>query len=456
MISHERYHSLLSASFSCPCGRTHGVPIREILVGPGVAGEVGALLRRLKLGPRALILADSITWGVAGAEIASSLQRSSFEIRRFILPGKRTKADMPTALLTAAAAEGGDSVVISVGSGTITDLAKWAAFQRRIPHVAVATAPSMNGYASGIVAFMEGGLKTTRAVAPPVAIVADTGILAAAPIEMIRAGLGDLLSKPVCNADWKLASILKGEHFCPRPFELIRDLEPLYLDGAAAIARREPEAIEALAHALILSGISMVIAGSSAPASGGEHLVSHFLDMRADLEGREHALHGAQVGVAAIATAKLWERILALEASDLDPAEFDSNWERGLQLAARLREIFGERASVILAEFEKKRPSREAVASEARLIRGRWEEIRASVRPFLMEPERIRAALDLSGAPVHHADLRVPPAAFREALEFSLLLRNRFTVLDLALAVGELEGWAQDIAAEARPRDFVR
>lgn len=442
MSKNKENMSILGTGWSCECGATHDVPTRRAIIEPGAIQKAGRLLRELGLTGKVLLIADETTREVAGRTVERILAKEGFATRSFIVPGAKPQADDRTAAQVSAAVEQGDAIVVSVGSGTVTDLAKGAAFSRHLPHVAVATAPSMNGYASGIVALTVAGLKTTNAVRPPLAVVADVDVLAAAPIAMIRAGLGDLLSKPVCNADWKLSSIVKGERFCRRPFELIRELEPLYMGRADRIAARDPQAIATLAEALVLSGVSMVIAGSSAPASGGEHLVSHFLDMRADREGRGHDLHGAQVGVATLSTARLYERMMAISAREIDAQAIATVWERGDRLAARVREIFGNRADAILAEFAKKRGAREACEAEARTLAGSWDAIRAELAPFLVPPARIQAALDAAGAAVHYPQLGIDAGGFREALTLALCIRSRFTILDAALAFGELEHWA--------------
>jgi len=290
-----------------------------------------------------------------------------------------------------------------------------------------------------------GGLKTTKPVKPPVAVVGDTEILSRAPAAMIRAGLGDLLSKPVANADWKLSSMVKGERFCMRPFELVRSLEPLYMNGAGAVAKGEPGAVATLMEALVLSGVSMVIAGSSAPASGGEHLVSHFVDMRADAEGRGHDLHGAQVGVATLATSRLYERLMNLSSGAISDRALSTAWERGEKLAARVRSIFGVRTGAILSEFDRKRGGREAFEEEASSLASRWDEVRDALRGLLMPSSQILAALDLAGAPVHYRQVGIDAGGFRDALTCALCIRGRYTILDAALAFGELEGWADEV-----------
>ena len=449
MTSDEDLAGLLACRFDCACGARHEIPTRAAIVERGALMRVGELLRALGLAGRALVVCDERTREAAGREIERALQSDGVPFRLFVVPGESPKADGETASLVASAAEPDDAYIISVGSGTVTDLSKWAAFGRDIPQRSVATAPSMNGYASGIAALTIDGLKCTKAVKPPLAVIADVDVLSRAPMPMIQAGLGDLVSKPVCGADWLISSRISGDRFCERPSAILREVRQRIASRAGALPARDPDAIAALAKGLILSGISMVIAGSSAPASGGEHLISHYIDMRADLENRRHDLHGAQVGVATLATARLYERLMGIGAAEIGDEVAGSSWDRGEKLAGRIKEIFGPRAAPILAEFQKKRGARDACVDAARRLCAQWEELKAAISPMLLPAAQIRAALDSAGAKVQYRDIGVGPDAFRDALELALCIRSRFTVLDIALAVGALSPWASENAGDA-------
>ena len=114
---------------------------------------------------------------------------------------------------------------------------------------------------------------------------------------MTTAGFGDIISKSQSTADWKMNNFLFGEYYCDFCSEIITDLESAYLGRPDDIKSGKSKAIETLFKALFYSGISMTLVGTSAPASGGEHLLSHTLDMIADVQGGEHDLHGRQVGL---------------------------------------------------------------------------------------------------------------------------------------------------------------
>jgi glycerol-1-phosphate dehydrogenase [NAD(P)+] len=439
----DRY-DLLNSQWNCECGALHSVPTRIVDIAAGALNHITDIMSELGLRGKILLLADKNTFLVAGAKVEGILYDGGLDVRSHVLEG-RPVADEASVKDVTSLVDSDDVAIVSCGSGTITDLAKCAALEHDITHIAIATAPSMNGYASGIAAIMQGGLKTTLPVRPPIAVIADPSVLKKAPIEMIRAGIGDLLSKPVCNADWKLASLVKGEHFCSRPYELVKDLESLYMDGAKDLLSRKPETIAALTEALIFSGISMVIAGSSSPASGAEHLISHFIDMRAEADGAGHDLHGVQVGIASVATARLHERMLKRSYANVVPPDVDLLWKRGDEAIERVRKIFGPCSESIVSEYLKKRGSRESFASEVKWIVENIDAIRDGYSKYLTSSATMREALVDVGAKKSFAELGIGGESLRDVLELAFVIRGRYTILDLAFILGELDGWVDEM-----------
>jgi glycerol-1-phosphate dehydrogenase [NAD(P)+] len=336
--------------------------------------------------------------------------------------------------------------MVAVGSGTVNDIVKYASARRTMPYVAVPTAPSMNGYTSSVVAMMSKGLKVTTPATPPVAVVADMDVLCSAPPTMIQAGLGDIISKWTSNADWKLAHLVKGEYFCPLPFALIQDIEPRYLDSPDGLAAAEADTVAALTEALLYSGISMTIAGTSSPASGAEHLISHTLDMRAHFVGREPKLHGAQVGVATIFVAALYEKLCQWDPKKADMADLGG---RCLPLEERAKDIstfFGHLGDSVIQEFEKKHQSWEQKRSQLQFISSQWQAILQGVRPYLMPCAQVRQVLAKAGAPTTAAALGVSPDEFLETVLHAHQIRSRYTVLDLAEDIGLLPDALEEVA----------
>lgn len=330
------------------------------------------------------------------------------------------------------AARAGETGYLAVGSGTINDLCKRAAALDGVPYVALGTAASMNGYASGIAAILSDGLKTTVTAAPARAIVLDTDVLAHAPPALAQAGLGDLLSKPVSDSDWWLADRLEGTGYSTLPGAVVDHAVAEAAKAAAGLAARDPEAHGALGVALVLSGVAMVVAGSSAPASGGEHLLSHLWDMEAHVAGRETRLHGAQVGVTTLISAALYQRLARLTRPRFTAPP---PWP---EEQARIRADFGPLADAVLPQAKRKHAR---AAERLDLLRDRWPEIRdALAARAIPTPAALRAPLRAAGAPNTLADLGEPRANAARVFRLARDIRDRITVLDVAFELGVLPG----------------
>jgi len=431
--------TIFGATFDCECGKTHRVQPDEVIYAPDAIERLPDVCRRVGAGRRCAVLMDTRTAAVAGRRAAEALTAAGWDVREILVedPADRRDPVCDDVTKTALAPQtAGADLIVPVGSGVIGDLGKWLAFEADVPFVTFATAASMNGYASANVAATIDGVKTLLRARPPAAILSSPNVLAEAPYEMTAAGLGDVLAKSVSSADWLLNRHLFGDYYCPRSVSLAARIEPLYLDAPADLLARKPDAIAALFDALLLTGAAMTMAETSAPASGGEHLVSHALDMMSSLDGRPHDLHGRQVGVATILAAELYRRVLAVERPEPrdPPGGIDGPF-------------WGPLADVVAAKYAEKLPRlREA---KGLLTAGeRWDGLRADLAAVLRPPEQIRDCLAAARAAwgAHRIACDRPrlTAAFAHAHE----IRPRFTVLDLAGLLGLMPQAAGEIVEQ--------
>ncbi len=277
-------------------------------------------------GNDAVVVSDDHTFHAAGLAVETALAQAGITTRRIILEPRAgddhlvAEDGIITAFETLLAADT-NGIAIAVGAGTVNDIAKYASFKNQREYIAVPTAASMNGYTSTIAAVLVGGVKRTLPCDQPVAIFADTNILQAAPAHLNQAGFGDLLSKPVSQGDWLLSHLVRDVPYSTRPNDILEELFAELLIQAPAIGRADVHGLSVLMQAILVSGFSMAVAGSSAPASGGEHLVSHYWDMeQLDAGLPLLGLHGTQVGVATRLSAMLFEALLAVDPATIDPA----------------------------------------------------------------------------------------------------------------------------------------
>ena len=223
---------------------------------------------------RVLLVSDAVTRRFAEPLLAS-LQTSSVHAALFSLPEEEPVADEATVARVMAAGEGYD-YLLAVGSGTLNDLCKRAGFLLHKESGVYATAPSMDGYTSGVTPLIEKGFKITRDAQTASDVLMDFSVLKAAPSVMIGAGVGDILAKYCCLTDWRISRDLKGEKYNEEAASLMYNAVRASNDSLPALFAGKEEGVEKLMEALLISGYAMVIAGSSRPASGAEHHMSHF------------------------------------------------------------------------------------------------------------------------------------------------------------------------------------
>lgn len=293
--------------YSCACGKSHKVDIQAIRVGSGVIQELPGILRDLGAS-HIFLVADNYTYEASGRQVEQLLDQAGLAYHKRVFQTETPLVPNEYALGSVLAAmTSQDDMLLAVGSGTLNDVTKYVSARTGIPYVIAATAPSMDGYASTVAPTILDGFKTTLPAVYPAAIVADVDILKDAPMPMLTAGFGDIIGKFTSLADWRLSHQLNGEYYCPEVAGVIEAAVETCAANAQALAQREPQAIQAVTEALILSGLAMGMVGVSRPASGAEHQMAHYWEMDALRRGEEHPLHGNAVGVGTVLAASLYE-----------------------------------------------------------------------------------------------------------------------------------------------------
>lgn len=185
----------------------------------------------------------------------------------------------------------GTRALVGLGGGKALDVAKYVASLAGLPSFAVPTSLSNDGFCSPQSSLTLQGRRKSLPTGLPYAVIVDLAVCQAAPLLLWHSGVGDLTAKLTAVVDWKLAFHANGTP--------VNDLAALMSDATVyqfmANPERDREGVRLLATALMLNGVAMEIAGSSRPASGSEHLISHALDR---LSARPR-MHGLQTGTAA-------------------------------------------------------------------------------------------------------------------------------------------------------------
>lgn len=317
----------LLKSKECSCGKTHSCDIKKVVIKEGAISEISEILGEYK---NILLVADENTYKAAGEDVREQIGDKCGNVLIYhrdgvVVPNEEAVEEMEK-LLTA-----DTDLIIGVGSGVIQDLCKYVSFNTKLPYYIVATAPSMDGYASVGAAMIMKHMKITYNAHVPEVIIGDVNVLKNAPMDMIKSGYGDILGKYSCLNDWELSHVLNDEYLCEYVYNLTYEMLLKTKSLGEKLLERDAEAVKTLTEALVGVGIAMAYMGNSRPASGSEHHMSHFFEITGILNDEPYFMHGIDVAYSAVYTEKLREEILKMP-SPLCFDEFNrTEWEKDIR-----------------------------------------------------------------------------------------------------------------------------
>lgn len=295
-------------SFDCSCGKHHQMSIEKLIMGKGVLPRICEIAEPFRSG-KILMVSDNHTYDAAGEKVLELLEGDEFQVKNLILDSGDgilipDESVVGKVLLNV---ERETNLLIGVGSGSINDTVKYISSRTKIPYVIVCTAPSMDGYVADGAPLILEGRKISFEATLPYGVLGDTDIMKHAPQRMIQAGFGDVLGKLTALADWKLAKELNGDYYCETCVTLVERALLKVISRVDGLAKREDEAILFLIEALNLTGVAMGLLGISRPASGAEHMLSHYWEMDFIAKGKFPELHGIKVGIATPIIAEIFD-----------------------------------------------------------------------------------------------------------------------------------------------------
>jgi glycerol-1-phosphate dehydrogenase [NAD(P)+] len=431
------------------------VDIDEILIGPDVLLQLPSVLQRagISSGMQVLLVMDETPMRREKQDlkpfVQALLHNAGYRVETLWLKGDRyglVHADFRQVQRVQVAINPGTALV-ALGSGTLTDIVKHAAYlydqehsdQAKIIYICCQTANSVTAFAANMAVLLKDGVKRTIPSRYPTAIISDLRVLTSAPKAMTVAGLGDCCARFVAYGDWYLASALGLVDFYSEvPLALLANLDAILLEHAAGIGQRSHEGEAVVARALLLAGIAQSIVNMSAPISGMEHVTSHVLDMIADHYQRRLALHGAQVGVATLTAAQLYQHFL--DSFDPQNIKIDACYPDDASLQAHIRQLFsaidpsGAMAQECWHDYSKKlalwrlnRPQFVQFCTD-------WHNVHCpKLASLVCSPQIVSSILAQAWAPLVPQDLE-PPISQEEydfAVQNGHFIRARFVLSDL-------------------------
>lgn len=400
----------------CECGRDHECPISHVIIAKDAITALPSVTEHYE---KILLVADTNTLKECGETVLSELGDKICDTLIFKRDGILVPDEIAVSELDSRVSDDTD-LIIGVGSGVINDLCKIVSYNNGIPYIIVATAPSMDGYASVGSALILNGMKVTLNARVPIAIVADTKVLANSPFAMIQAGYGDIIGKYSCLCDWQLSALVNDEYICPRILELTYAAVERTVALTDKIIARSEDAIGALMEALVAIGILMAYVGNSRPASGSEHHLSHYFEIVGLERNEEYLPHGIDVAFSSLETAKLREKLLSIESLDGFECHFSrERYER------EINRIYGSVASEVIALQDK-------VGwygiDRTDVYREKWQEIRQVLSNAPTADETL-ALLDRAGLKYSDFLDLYGKEKIDDALLYAKDLKDRYSVL---------------------------
>lgn len=437
----EITEDLMGKSFVCPeCGRVHAMTTEKLVLEEDLVDRMGEQIGSLGLEGSCLVVFDKNTYAAAGDRLMASLE--CFKADKLVFDRDDLHADANSIGRVLVAMSTDPDFLIACGSGCITDTVRYTALRTGKPFVVFGTAASMDGYASGSTPLIVDGYKITYPGKAPIGIFADTKILAQAPRAMTAAGFGDVLAKIVAIIDWKLAFAVEGEPFCPLICAVVQKAADECVSLADELADADPAACGKLMQVLSLTGIAMQMMGTTRPASGGEHQISHLLEMRDIQSHKKGSLHGDKVGIATLITLYIYKRLFEDDRFPVQRATLPADiWER------EVRRVYGPLADKSIAINDSTPPSGEEWEKQKGIIEHAMNAYGFEfIHRYCSRIGDFKKMIEKMGGPSRPDQLGYSVQETYDAIAHAKEVRPKFSVLRIAERYGYLYDFAREIS----------
>lgn len=264
---------------------------REVYIDPGIIKDTAEICKSLHLNKKFLIVTGSTTYDIGAKPVIESLEKDNldYDVIKVDRASDESISEVEE-LITP------ETTVLGVGGGKVIDIAKLSSFNKGVYFVSMPTTASHDGIVSPMASIKNPNTSISVTAHSPIAVIADSEVIAQSPFRLLSAGCADLISNFTAIKDWELAHRLKNEPFSESAAALSIMSAHLITDNIDNIKPNLEPSARIVMKSLFSGGMAISIAGSSRPASGSEHLFSHALDKILD----KSALHGEQCGIGTI------------------------------------------------------------------------------------------------------------------------------------------------------------
>lgn len=431
----------LNVELECDCGRTHYAPIKVVNISSGALNSLPGCVRNFGY-EHPYILCDKTTYEIAGGRCEALLRGGGIEPVTLII----RHMDFDEATLGEIVINKPDNcdLMIGIGTGSITDILRFASFKLGLPCFTIPTAAPMDGFSASVGIMNVNNLKATMPAHSTEVIIGDTDILKNAPYRMTAAGFADLIAKVNSLNDWRLGALINGDHYCKSIDKMVSDYVEDVISKTGRLKARNPEAIGDVMSALLLTGASISLYGSSRPISGAEHHMSHYWEVLGDRRGQPYAMHGEQVAVGTVMALMLIEELKGIE-PDFNRARKAAEAYDAQVWRSQIRRAYGSAADAIIElEETSGKNSAEGRLKRLDIIEANWGRIK-ELLGSMYTAEAIRDVLCEVGCPCDPKDIGITEDILRDTFMYCKETRARYTVYQLAWDLELLKELSENI-----------
>jgi len=422
----------------CSCGKIHKSTSSEYVIKKGAVNEIGAYAGKFGA-KKAFVYGDVNTFSIIGEKVCKLLSECEISQKVYVFPQKRTEPDEGAVGSLIMHYETDCDIIIAIGSGVMNDLGKILSCTASKPYIIIATAPSMDGYESATSSMAIDGVKVSLATRCPDIIIGDIDILKTCPAHMIKSGLGDMIAKYTAVCEWRISALINNEYYCESIAQHIRASLKKCISNAGRLLDKDDKCIEAIFEGLIECGSAMEYAGSSRPASGGEHYMSHIWDMRALEHGTPAELHGIQCAVASLYSAKIYDELKKYVPDKQKAMEYVGmfNFEKW---SNELKYFVGDGAIPMIAlESGEQKYNPDKHKKRIEIIIEKWDKIVEIINQEVPSYDELSRILDLIDAPKTLEDMGMDSSVLPMTIKASKDIRDKYVLSRLLWDLGILD-----------------
>ncbi|MBE7010509.1 MAG: sn-glycerol-1-phosphate dehydrogenase [Ruminococcaceae bacterium] len=430
--------TVFDGTITCSCGKVHRSSLEFCVIENGALTRLASFVKQYG-GKKVFLLSDVNTYPLAGDRIVSQLRENGIVCISHVFSDAHLEPDEHAVGSALMHFDSSCDCIVTLGSGVLNDIGKILASHMHLPYIVVATAPSMDGYASASSSMAMDGVKVSLPTTCPRVVIGDIDIVKQAPMHMLKSGIGDMLAKYVSLCEWRISHLITGEYYCEAIADYIRTILHTCIEASPGLMERNDDSVKTILEGLVACGCAMEYAGLSRPASGIEHYFSHLWDMRGLSFGEPVDLHGIQCAIGTRYALRAYEQILRIT-PDIHRAQtyvagFDiDNW------FDELRAFVGKGADAMIA-LEQKEGKYDPLKHKERIthIIQHWDDICSIIREELPSSAEFDAILKTLQMPETLSEIGLDEAILPMTFKASKDIRDKYVLSRLAWDLGIID-----------------